>query len=249
MAIEVFNRYENKYLLDERTYSLLRDRFEATMELDAYNKAFETYPISNLYYDTTDNYLIRASLSKPRYKEKVRIRAYGVPASDGKVYAEIKKKVGGLVNKRRTALTLTDAYTFLKTAQPPELQPCMNAQVLSELQYIAATRELLPTAYLAYDRRAYFGGGDCGGGTDDLRVSFDANIRSRRYDLRLEAGDYGEQLLGGGQYIMEIKVARAIPPWLCRLLSECKVYPQSFSKYGEEYKKRLRENLPLAAAM
>lgn len=234
MAIEVFNRFENKYLLGERTYSRLRERLEREMEVDAYNKTRETYPITNLYYDTPDSYLIRTSLAKPRYKEKVRIRAYGVPEPNAVVYAEIKKKVGGLVNKRRTALPLADAYGFLETAEPPEPQAYTNTQVLAELQYIASTRELRPAAYLAYDRRAYFG-------EDELRVSFDCNVRSRRCDLRLEAGDHSESLLGGGQYVMEIKVARAIPLWLSKTLSEFAIYPQSFSKYGAEYKKYLRE--------
>jgi len=50
---------------------------------------------------TQDNQLIRHSVSKPRYKEKLRLRSYGVPSLDAKVYLEIKKKVNGLVNKRR----------------------------------------------------------------------------------------------------------------------------------------------------
>jgi hypothetical protein len=229
MAIEVFNRCENKYLLDERKYLLLRGKLENICDVDAYNKTRDTYSIGNLYYDTADSYLIRTSISKPRYKEKIRLRAYGIPEPNAKIYVEIKKKVKGLVNKRRTALLLKNAYNFLETAQLPEAQNA-NTQVLSEIQYIAKTQILRPAAYLAYDRRAYFG-------SDDLRISFDCNIRSRRYDLRLEAGDYGEQLLGKGQYLMEIKVARAIPLWLCKLLSELEIYPQSFSKYGAEYKK------------
>ena len=79
MAIEVFNRYENKYLLSlwelERVEAVVQYR----MALDAYNQGQSTYSITNLYYDTPTNGLIRASLQKPKYKEKLRLRAYGVP--------------------------------------------------------------------------------------------------------------------------------------------------------------------------
>lgn len=105
MAIEVFNRYENKYMLSQSVFEKVQARLSEYMELDAYNKQHETYTISNLYYDTPDNYLIRTSLQKPNYKEKLRVRAYGVPDTGDKVYVEIKKKFAGLVNKRRSALS------------------------------------------------------------------------------------------------------------------------------------------------
>src|SRR5690606_20226829 len=109
MAIEVFNRYENKYLLDDAACRQLYERLLDYMELDGYNKQHPSYSISNLYFDTHDHALIRKSISKPKYKEKLRLRAYGVPASGARGYLELKKKVHGLVNKRRTALLLDEA--------------------------------------------------------------------------------------------------------------------------------------------
>ncbi len=234
MAIEVFNRYENKYMLDADTFEKLQNRLSDAMKLDAYNEKQETYPITNLYYDTPDNDVIRTSLQKPKYKEKLRLRAYGVPDSDAKVYVEIKKKVAGLVNKRRSALKLDEAYGFLTSAALPEERPDQNRQVLREINYLLQTHALRPALYLAYDRRAYFGIEQ-----PDLRVSFDRNIRTRRFDLALEAGDYGAPLLDGDCWLMEIKVAQSIPIWLCRLLSEYQIYSTSFSKYGTEYQKTL----------
>lgn len=234
MAIEVFNRYENKYMIDEDTFYRLQDRFSGYMEPDAYNKTHESYTVINLYYDTADSHLIRTSLAKPSYKEKLRVRAYNTPDMDAKVYVEIKKKVNGLVNKRRSAMRLEEAYAFLETGELPEARPYMNRQVLCEIEYLLRQFGLKPALYLAYDRRAYFGVG-----RHDLRVSFDANIRSRRYDLRLEAGDYGKPLLEEGKWLMEVKAAQSIPVWLSRILSECRIYPASFSKYGTEYRKML----------
>ncbi|AWB43285.1 molecular chaperone [Paenibacillus sp. CAA11] len=235
MTIEVFNRYENKYLMDTEAFNGIYSRLMEYMEPDANNKDGKFYSISNLYYDTEHHTLVRNSLSKPKYREKLRIRAYGVPTEEAKVYLELKKKVFGLVNKRRTALKLNEAYEFVRTGQAPVFREGMNQQVIQEIEYFLSRYELMPMAYIAYDRIAMF----CRGNRD-LRITFDTNIRSRRYDLKLEQGDYGSQLMEQGQWLMEVKAEKTIPVWLSKLLSEHHMYRTGFSKYGNEYKKSIR---------
>lgn len=104
---------------------------------------------------------------------------------------EIKKKYDGLVNKRRTALSLDEAYVFADTGIRPEKKAYMNAQVVREIAYFLEHRRVSPKLYIAYDRVAYFEKGN-----DDLRISFDRNIRTRRNELRLESGDYGGKAVG-----------------------------------------------------
>ncbi|MDF2722053.1 MAG: polyphosphate polymerase protein [Paenibacillus sp.] len=244
MAIEVFNRYENKYVMDTKMFYNIYNRLMEYMELDAYNKDDKFYSISNLYYDTESHSLVRNSLSKPKYREKLRIRAYGVPAPDAKVYLELKKKVFGLVNKRRTALQLHEAYEFVRTGQAPAYREGMNRQVMREIEYFLSRYELQPMVYLVYDRIAMF----CRGNRD-LRITFDTNIRSRRHDLKLELGDYGDFLMERGQWLMEVKAEKTIPVWLSRLLSEHELYRTGFSKYGNEYKKTVREANPARERM
>ena len=232
MAIEVFNRHENKYRLSGRTFAEISGAIAERIEVDKYNVGGETYPIFNIYYDTPGNDVIRASLSKPAYKEKLRLRSYGAPTADSTVYVEIKKKALGVVNKRRSGMKLREAYTFLESGAVPDIQPHMNAQALNEAAYILGRMPLAPAALLSYERVAFFG-------ERELRVSFDTNIQTRRYDLRLEYGAYGEQLLGEGEWLMEIKTAGNMPLWLSGLLAKHKAYPASFSKYGAEYKRSL----------
>lgn len=234
MAIEVFNRYEHKYLLGRKTYEKMLAVMDEHMELDAHNQNYEPYTIANIYYDTDDDYLIRKSLSKPVYKEKLRLRAYGIPDMDDKVYLEVKKKFRGIVNKRRTTLKLAEAYDFARTGKEPEIKDYMNKQVVDEIAYFLSTYDLSPKLYLAYDRIAYFEKDN-----PDLRISFDCNIRSRRYDVQLENGDYGEKLLGDDVYLMEIKTSRAVPLWLTRALTKYGIKRRSFSKYGTEYKQMI----------
>ena len=119
MAIEVFNRYEHKYMLDKDTFEKVIAVMDAHMDLDSHNAGHIPYTIANVYFDTRDNYLIRHSLEKPIYKEKLRLRSYGVPTENDKVFLEIKKKYNGIVNKRRTALALSEAYNFVSSGQSP----------------------------------------------------------------------------------------------------------------------------------
>lgn len=237
MAIEVFNRYENKYLLDYEGYYKFYNRLLEYMELDNYNKQHEFYSITNLYYDTPHNALIRNSITKPKYKEKLRLRAYGIPNENSKVYLEIKKKVCGLVNKRRTSLKLNEAYDFVTTGVEPAFKDYMNKQVIEEIKYFLTRYDLQPKVYLSYDRKALF----CKHNRD-LRITFDTNIRSRRHDLKLENGTYGEPLLEPGQWLMEVKAEKTIPVWLSKMLSEHQMYRTGFSKYGNEYKKMLKNS-------
>ncbi len=232
MAIEVFNRYEHKYIINEETYEKLLPRLSSHMEADAYNKGGRPYPITNLYYDTPDSYLIRASLESPVYKEKLRLRAYGVPKAGDTVYLEIKKKYMGLVNKRRTPLFLTEAYRFAEDGKVPLKSPGLNRQVAGEIAYFLSVYRPVPKICLSYERTAFFEKGN-----GDLRISFDSDILSRRDDLFLESGLYGTPLLPKGVYLMEIKTASAMPLWLCETLSELKIRRTSFSKYGAEVKK------------
>lgn len=240
MAIEVFNRYEHKYMLSKNQYENFLNLLDEHMICDSHNENRKPYTIANIYFDTDDDFLIRNSLSKPKYKEKLRLRAYGVPKENDKVYLEIKKKVNGLVNKRRTSLLLNEAYDFVKSGIAPPLKDYMNPQVVRETEYFLKIYSVKPKLYLAYDRVAYFEKDN-----RDLRISFDMNIRSRRCDLRLENGDYGEKLLSEDVYLMEIKTSAAKPLWLSHALDEWKVRRRSFSKYGTEFKNRVRENAAL----
>ena len=242
MAIEVFNRYEKKYMLTGIQYRQIVDAMRSHMVLDRYNEDKEFYKISNIYYDTWDDRLIRTSIDKPVYKEKLRMRSYGVPELSDKVFVEIKKKYKGIVNKRRTSMRLDDAYSYLDGDVSidgiMEDYIDINVQVLKEIDYFKKLHRLVPKVYLSYDRRAYFEKDD-----GDFRVTFDTNITTRREDVRLESGSYGKQLIPPDTYLMEIKISGAVPMWFSEIISGLNIYPTSFSKYGTEYKRYVSETL------
>ncbi|MNV51994.1 hypothetical protein D3C71_1440650 [compost metagenome] len=43
-----------------------------------------------------------------------------------------------------------------------------------------------------------------------------------------------------GRWLLEVKADKTIPVWLAKMLSEHQMYRTSFSKYGNEYKKMLK---------
>ncbi|MFQ8760861.1 MAG: VTC domain-containing protein [Intestinimonas sp.] len=110
-----FQRYEKKYLLNLEQYQKIRAGLAPYMEADEHGR----YTICNLYYDTPDFQLIRASLDKPVYKEKLRMRSYGVPADGDSVFVELKKKYKGVVYKRRTALEAGRRWITWRDAAVP----------------------------------------------------------------------------------------------------------------------------------
>lgn len=232
MAQEIFERVEKKYLLTQKKYEILMDRIKDRIEKNEFS--FST--ICNLYYDTKNYELIRNSIEKPVYKEKVRLRSYNVPSLDQKAFLEIKKKYDGVVGKRRISASLQEIYDYIEKG----IKPDVNEQILKEIDYCFNHYKLIPVLYLAYDRMAYQEKGN-----PDFRITFDTNLRSRNYDLKLENGDYGNMYFDEKTYIMELKTLGALPLWFVKILSELEIYPSSFSKYGSIYKKMLKESFVL----
>ncbi|MBQ5447235.1 MAG: polyphosphate polymerase domain-containing protein [Lachnospiraceae bacterium] len=237
MAIEVFNRVEKKYLINSEQFNILSQRLEPYMNLDEYCSNGEFYSINNLYFDTEEDELIGRSIEKPVYKEKLRLRSYGVPDSNTYVFLEIKKKYKGIVNKRRTTIKLTDAYSFIENGIIPENEMYLNTQVLKEIKYFLDFYRPKAKVFIKYDRLALFGKDD-----ENLRITFDKNIITRRDNLRLENGENGEKILEDRMYLMEIKVPASFPLWLSDMLAELKIYSNSFSKYGNEYRKTMKNS-------
>lgn len=225
MYIGVFKRYELKYILSREQCERVLARVKSRLKPDEYGRT----TIQSLYYDTDDFRLIRRSIEKPEYKEKLRLRSYGTAGDDDRVFLELKKKCDGVVYKRRIETT----PRRLASGEIGE------SQIAREIAYFMSFYgKLTPKAMLIYDREAYFG-------EDELRVTFDYNVRYRTDELRTDAGLYGIPLLPDGEALMEIKTGSAIPLWLTKILGEEKVYKTSFSKYGTAYEietaKKLRE--------
>ncbi len=232
MSIKTFKRMEKKFLLTDRQYEELKKRMEPYMEYDQYCPDGSFYSIYNIYYDTDDYRLIRTSLTKPYYKEKLRLRSYQLPDSpESPVFLEMKKKVGGVVTKRRASLSLAEADVFLNHRESPKDTAYLDGQVLREITYFMKRHPLSPAASISYERAAYLGKTD-----PDFRITFDFRILS--LDLRADSG-IPLELLAPGTCLMEVKLTGTAPLWLAEAFSSLHIRSASFSKYGAMYKQSL----------
>ena len=233
----VFKRYEIKYVITAGQRDRILRAMEPYMELDRFGRS----TVRNIYFDTDDFVLARHSIAKPDFKEKLRIRSYSRADADSMVFVELKRKVDGVVYKRRAGLPEEDAMRWMAGSGCPAAGQRLGAgslQVAREIDYFRDLYSgLKPVLYLSYDREAFrmrSGSAQADGG-DEFRVTFDTNILCRETDLTLRSRAYGERILEEGKVLMELKCPGAVPLWMTKILSEEHIYKTSFSKYGTAY--------------
>ncbi len=226
-----FKRYEIKYLLTEQEKRAVLQAMEPYMKLDGYGRT----TIRNLYYDTGTYRLIRRSLEKPAYKEKLRIRSYRPADLEDPVFVELKKKYKSVVYKRRLTLPEGEAMNCFENGKPLPVR----SQIAEEIEYFRSYYgQLRPAVFLSYEREAFYA---LDGG--DFRVTFDENILYREQDYSLGSEVYGTPLLQEGQTLMEIKTAGGQPLWMSHALSRLRLYRTSFSKYGSAYQHMMKKSV------
>lgn len=219
----VFKRYELKYMISFEQKEKIIAAMKPYMKLDKYGRT----AIRNIYYDTDTYLLIRRSIEKPVYKEKLRIRSYAQASEDSTVFVELKRKYQSVVYKRRISLPEEEAMEWIAGERHCPKHTQISAEVDYFLDYY---KTLHPTVFLSYEREAFYSNDG-----SDFRVTFDDTILSRQEDLSLKSEVYGTSLLPEGMVLMEIKCSGGIPLWMTRVLSEEYIYKTSFSKYGTAY--------------
>lgn len=216
-----FKRYEIKYLITINQYINLMNYLSDKVEKDVFYKS----TIYNVYYDTDNFELIRKSIEKPIYKEKLRIRLYDKPTLDSSVYVELKKKYDHIDYKRREKIAYKYVLnnSFLEGAE---------TQIDKEIKYFNDFYDgLTPKMFLSYERGAYYFKTD-----KQIRITFDTNIKYRTENVNLLPSISDIKLLPNNLVLMELKVPFSIPYNLAKYLSSEKIFKTPFSKYGTAYK-------------
>ena len=227
-----FQRYELKYLLSPEQKAAVCQAMAPHMAPDSFGRG----TIRNIYFDTDTFRLIRRSMEKPIYKEKLRLRSYTQAQPDTPVFVELKKKYRSVVYKRRLSLPEQQAMDLL----------CGNGGALPsdsliarEIDYFRAYyAPLHPAVFLSYEREAWY----CLD-RGDFRVTFDESILWRQQQLSLRTEVCGEPLLKYGTTLMEIKTSGGIPLWMTRVLTRQHIFQTSFSKYGSAYEQLQTQHL------
>ncbi len=235
MIVPVFNRYERKYLVTKNTRDALIERFKEHLVFDDYSQNGSSYTIYNIYYDTVDHNVIRNSVSRPKYKDKLRMRSYKCPIQESDmVFLEIKKKFKKRVNKRRLILTYKEAIDYVNHGIKPPLSGYQDQQIFKEIDYFIALNQAKPGAYIQYDRIAMLSL------HTNFRITFDFNLVFRSTDVGFHSQKGSSIMRDKDLCVMEIKSEDNFPLWLAHILSETQLYSQSFSKYGKAYENYLK---------
>ena len=223
----VFKRYEMKYMMTRRQRASVLEAMLPYMKLDEFGHT----TIRNVYFDTDNYRLVRRSIEKPVYKEKLRIRSYKQAEAQDKVFIELKKKYDDVVYKRRESLSQLETLEWLVKETPfPKA-----TQIGNEIDYFFQFYQTLkPQVFLSYEREAFYALDG-----SDFRVTFDENILARQEELSLSKDVWGKSLIDEDQVLMEIKTSGGIPLWMTRALTQEKIYKTSFSKYGTAYEKMI----------
>lgn len=227
----IFKRYELKYMLTKPQWLAVCQAMQGHMQADTYGR----YQIRNVYFDTPDYQIIRTSLEKPLYKEKLRLRQYGTPDDEKLAFIELKKKYKGVVYKRRIDIAARQAVAYLWQDE----NPIPDSQILSEIDYFRHSYDgLMPRVYLSYQREAYACPDDA-----QFRITFDYNIKMRDVDVSLSPSDDDKAVLSDEFVLMEVKTVQGLPLWFTEALSAQQIYKTSFSKYGTAYCKYIQPHL------
>ena len=236
MSAQTFERHEKKFLITFEQKEIILDKLKDNLVLDERNGNKGVYNVYSLYFDDDFDDIIRISVSKPPYKEKLRMRSYKLsPTDSDKIYLEIKKKYNKVGNKRRISLSYNECLDYIKGIKRPSFDDYLSNQVLKEIDQVLRRNEIYPKMFIGCKREAFFGKYD-----RTLRITFDTDITYRNYNVNFD-DDKGEILLKD-RIVMEVKFGLAIPYEIVRMLSEMGLYRRGYSKYGKVFEKIKKDN-------
>ncbi|WP_404330232.1 polyphosphate polymerase domain-containing protein [Mesobacillus maritimus] len=242
MALEVFSRREQKYLITRQQYDLLVEMMGPYMRYDKFGNQGR-YTVTSLYVENPEHKIYYEVKNKLKFRQKLRLRIYNDTDLSGTAFFEVKQKHNNVVNKRRTAIPLIQAYHYLDSSYEqasPIYYDVSNPQIMKEIDYFREYYDLSPEMVVSYDRHAFHCITD-----PDLRVTFDLNLRCRNEDLRIENGAYGQNFIDPDLVVLEVKVTHSVPLWLARILQSLECEQRSASKFCTSLELLKGEILPV----
>ena len=235
------NRYELKYLIDERCARRVRDFVRVHLARDRFAQPAlaGAYPIYSIYLDNPGLSLFNATLHGHKNRFKLRARYYDHRA-DTPVFFEIKRRVNDAILKERAAIR-REAVGRLLAGAPPAREDLIDPadhDAFSSLHHFCHLRHLVQAggrAIVAYEREAWNAADN-----DDLRVTFDRAIRGAWFDHGQpvrhalqddDARRWVHPPLDGGEVVLELKFTGTYPRWMQELVGSCDLYRVCMAKY------------------
>jgi len=239
-------RLELKYVVDEAKARAMRPFLLSRLEPDDYNGSGEDmgYSVRSLYLDTRTFTLKRQTDEGHKNRFKLRIRFYD-DNPESAVFLEIKRRENDIIRKERALVTRTAVDQVLDGQRPDrsELihQDARSVSALENFYNLCCHIGATGSVFVVYQREAYVSPT-----SNDLRITFDRRIESRRYTpgngLRMPAESIPTEVK---DVVLEIKFTDRFPYWTRELVLSFDLYRTSVPKYVECIEAEKRTGMPL----
>lgn len=231
-------RYEYKYFVPFSLLEKLRTMIKPFMEIDRHaGENGGEYTVRSIYFDTHDLECYYQKLAGVKRRNKVRLRGYNNREDGNLVFFEIKKKVDEPLFKNRAPLQYEDAKKILAgemlenavygNAKLSKARAIDNAR---RFLYHIHARQLQPVVTVIYEREPYQS--ILRDRVNDLRITFDKNLRAVPYPLLEELFD--EKIsyeVDPRVFILEIKFNQYLPAWAKAIVTALGLKKGPASKY------------------
>ncbi len=220
------SRYECKYLIGERRLSDLREFIRPFVRPDEHapTRGDPRYPICSLYLDSSSLALYRQTEEGNKNRFKLRIRSYADREEDP-VWLEIKRRVNGVICKRRTRVERAAVRRWLRDGCSGPSPP--GGLTATEFARLSRDIGALPRLRVRYQREAYQSAGG-----DPVRLTFDTEVAyspSPGAALEYGSGIWADTPVGS--VILEVKFTDHFPSWVHSLIETFELDRQSVPKY------------------
>ncbi len=180
-------RYELKYVIREPRAVAIADFVSTYLRPSEHNGSgpIRGHPVISLYLDSPDYFFFRQSYTGHKNRMKLRIRFYD-DAWERPAFLEVKRRVSEVICKDRAMISREGVRQILTRGWPIEPYVPDTAHlkhghrrqdVSDDFWGFANTVRARGMIYVSYFREIYESGDD-----DELRVTFDREVRGSRYD-------------------------------------------------------------------
>lgn len=213
-------RNEIKYIITKNQAKILMQRLNLVMELDS-NTIDDSYLIRSLYFDDINSTSYYEKLDGVLFRKKYRIRLYN--GDDKYIRLECKHKHNNMTAKEQALINRDICDKIINGSYDIETED----EVLKKFLIDIKVRHLIPSVIVDYRRVAYTYP------ISTVRITFDYNIRSGRYNYNLYDNDEAkEEVINDNLVVLEVKFDEVLPLQIANIIETIPSYRQAVSKFA-----------------
>lgn len=228
------NRFEYKYLIDERCAHEVRNFARSYLVHDEFARAEMkwAYDTQSVYLDGPGLPLYHATVQGHMNRFKLRVRYYTEKESDP-VFFEVKRRVNDIIMKDRALVKRDRALRMLEGARPQitDLVKQHDLDAWSSLKRFCEMRDNIGAVgkvFVSYKREAWVKESD-----DNVRLTFDRHLCGGKYDgtFIVKKQVYPPPLLAGSPCVLELKFTDRFPHWFREMARALNLERRNNAKY------------------